>query len=584
MTFVDELQTWWKGDIAFDEKTLAAYSHDASLLEVRPTHVLYPKDAEDVAKLVAYVHEKKVHAALGDDVSHLSITARSAGTCMSGGAINESIIIDFTRYMAGVERIENFGSDTQRTMHTKALGTAVTIAGQAVALPGTFYRDFEAKTLKKGLLLPCYTASKSINAIGGMVGNNSGGEKTLAYGKTEDYARELEVVFSDGKCYTVKPLDRAGLDAKMAQNDFEGSLYRGVFDMVTKNDKLLQDAKPKVSKNSAGYYLWNVWDGKTFDLGKLIVGSQGTLGIVTKATLDLVKVKNYSKLYVIFLKDLAPVSALVNEILPFGPESVESYDDNTFKLAIRFLPSMIRAMKVSFLKLAWSFWHEAFMALRLGRLPKLIVLVEFAGESEAEVEAKAQALHRHLAEYLKTHGKEIHLRHLDDRVTTSETESEKYWTIRRESFNLLRQHVHDRRTAPFIDDVIVRPEHLPKFLPEANAIINAYPNMVYTIAGHVGDGNFHIIPLMDMHDPRSVDTIMRCSEEIYDLVARYGGSITAEHNDGIIRTPFLPKIFSPEVIELFENTKKLFDPLGIFNPGKKVGGTKRYIRSHIVKG
>jgi FAD/FMN-containing dehydrogenase len=276
--------------------------------------------------------------------------------------------------------------------------------GESVrVLPGTFYRDLEKETLSRGLLLPCYTASKNLCAIGGMIGNNAGGEKTLRYGKMERYVESLQVVFSDGNTYEVKPLSRDELEQKMNQGDFEGNIYKNIFELIEANKEEIEQARPLVSKNSAGYYLWNVWDGKTFDLTKLIVGSQGTLGIVTEAKLRLVPVKEHSRLFVIFLRDLTHLSELVNEILPLGPESLESYDDQTMNLAVRFFPEMLKSMHTAFFKLMWSFLPEAAMILT-GGIPKLIVLVEFTEGTLAEVEEKMLALQTKIKHFhFKTH-------------------------------------------------------------------------------------------------------------------------------------------------------------------------------------
>ena len=172
----DAIKNFFNGDVSDDAETLVRYSHDASLLEVKPKLVVFPKNAEDIKSLVRYVSEHK------KEDSSLSITARSAGTCMSGGPLNDSIIADVTKYMNGTLSVSNEKG-----------------AESATVLPGTFYRDFEKETLKKGVLLPSYTASKGLCAIGGMVGNNSGGEKTLLYGKTENYIKSQKVIFSDGK-------------------------------------------------------------------------------------------------------------------------------------------------------------------------------------------------------------------------------------------------------------------------------------------------------------------------------------------------------------------------------------------------
>jgi FAD/FMN-containing dehydrogenase len=389
----------------------------------------------------------------------------------------------------------------------------------------------------------------------------------------EDYVKELKVVFTDGNEYVVKPLSKSELDVKIAQNDFEGNVYKQIFELITKDQAEISSAKPRVSKNSAGYYIWNIWDEKKqiFDLTKLIVGSQGTIGIVTEVTLKLVPVKKVSKLFVIFMPEISKVGTLVNEILEFKPESVESYDDSTMKMALRFLPEMLKSMKTAgFIKLMFSFIPEVLMMLT-GGIPKLILLVEFAGENEKEIDETMRALQKRIAHFkFKT------------RLTRSVSEAEKYWTIRRESFNLLRKHVRGMRTAPFIDDVIVRPEFLPEFIPKMRAILDE-TKIIYTIAGHAGNGNFHIIPLMDLKLEKNRNLIREVSDKVFDLVLKYDGSITAEHNDGIIRTPYLAKMFSSKIISLFEEVKDIFDKENILNPGKKVRGTIEYMESHITR-
>ena len=262
------------------------------------------------------------------------------------------------------------------------------------------------------------------------------------------------------------------------------------------------------------------------------------------------------------------------------PESIESYDDSTLKLAIEFFPEILKQIKGNALKILWDFLPEAAMIIT-GGMPKLVVLVEFSGESMQEVESKIEELEKIIAPFnLKTH------------KARSKEDSEKYWTIRRESFNLLRKHIQGKRTAPFVDDIVVKPEYLPEFLPKMRVILDDY-KLTYTINGHAGSGNFHVIPLMDMKDPRNKDVIVEVSEKVYDLVGHYHGSITGEHNDGIIRTPYLGKMFNSRMLEIFQEIKNIFDPQNIFNPGKKVpdsakattgtGGTLEYLKNHIVK-
>jgi FAD/FMN-containing dehydrogenase len=560
-----DIKKFFKGDIDTTPETLEKYSHDASVLVVKPLIVLFPKDSKDIQNLVRFINSNI------NTYPNLSITPRAAGTCMAGGAIGESIILDFTKYMNAITSIENVEPFELLPKYPNA--HLVEISGVAQVAPGCFYRDFEDATLQKDLLLPCYTASKSLNAIGGMVGNNSAGEKTLNYGKTEDYIKELQVVFADGYEYTVRPLNKKELYLKIAQNDFEGDIYKNIFALINENKDTIKNAKPNVSKNSAGYYLWNVWDEEReiFDLTKLIVGSQGTLGIVTNVTLHLVKVKKESRLVVVFMRDLSRLGELVDAILPFNPESIESYDDATMKLAIRFFPDFLKKKGIwGMIKFMWSFWPEAFMMLVRG-MPKLILLVEFAGNDEKVIKNDAKKLAQALKPF-----------NFPTRITQNKSDAEKYWDIRRESFALLRKHIKDKHTAPFIDDIVVRPEFLPEFLPKLNKILKEYP-ITYTIAGHAGNGNFHIIPLMDFSNDDTAKIIIELSKKVYNLVLDYKGSTTAEHNDGIIRTPFLRQMYGEKVYNLFEQTKKIFDSKNILNPGKKVGGSIEYTTAHILK-
>ena len=565
-----EIQKFFKGEVDDSEEVLKKYSHDASVFEVRPKLVLYPQDSQDVMRLVEWVRDIKDRSndqELNEGWAMRSIAARWAGTDMSGGAIGESLILDFTRHMnklvKGPEPVKNSGVFTRQNPTGSDATQNFAVPASITVQPGMFYRDFEKITKEHGLILPCYTASKDLNAMGGMYGNNSAGEKTLKYGKTEDYIVEAKVVFADGVERTVKPFPVSEI---LTQEE----VYKKLFNLIKKDEEEIMRAKPKVHKNSAGYYIWNVLHDGMFDLNKLLVGSQGTLGIATEITFRLVPVQPHSKLVTIFMSDLEPLGRLVDEILKQNPETVEAYDDKTMKLAVRFFPDFLKNKGfIGMVKFMWSFMPEFKMALH-GGIPKLILLVEFAGVNEGQVNAQCLKLEEAIKNFkLKVH------------ITKSEAEAEKYWDVRRQSFNLLRKHVKEKRTAPFIDAIIVRPEFLPKFISELNNILGQY-DLTYTIAGHAGDGNFHIIPLMDFSHPDTGKIILELSDKVYDLVLRYHGSITAEHNDGIIRTPYLSKMFVPHIIDIFKDIKKIFDPKNILNPGKKVGGSKQYISSHLA--
>ncbi len=545
------------GDVADDAKTLTTMSRDTSIFTRMPSLVVFPKDAADVAVLVKTVHEAKQAGA------NISVTARSAGTCMSGGPLTTSIVAVFMKYMNHF--IEVVGD---------------TNGGYAITEPGVYYRDFEKRTLAtkvrgEGLIMPSYPASRELCAMGGIVNNNSGGERTLEYGKTEDYIEEVEVVLSDGSLTTFKALNREELAAKQQLQNLEGDIYRGIHSLIKNNLETIEKAKPKVTKNSAGYALWNVIDKKhgTFNLAKLICGAQGTLALMTKAKLRLVRNETHRAMLVIFLSDLNILPEIVHKVLPFNPESFESYDDQTFKLAIKFMPQMLSQMGLGRAAgLGISFLPEVAMAV-VGGIPKLILMAEFSADTAAGAEKQAEDTQKALASM-----------HLQTSVKRNEHESEKYWIVRRESFALLRKNVKGLYAAPFIDDFVVDPDTYPKFLPELNALLDEYKDsFIYTIAGHIGNGNFHIIPLMDLKKPEVRNIILELAPKVYALVVKYGGTTTGEHNDGIIRTPYLPMLFGAEVIDLFNQTKDIFDPLNIFNPGKKVHGTFADIEHDMLK-
>ncbi len=565
----DKIRTFFKGDIDDSEEALFRHSRDASLFEIKPELVVYPKDADDVASLVRFVSEEKKNGA------HISVTPRAAGTCMAGSSLTDSISLDCMRYLSHIEEVKTV-PDHLFLPHFYG-AWPVTISGEARLQPGVFYRDLEPAAAKQGLLLPCFTASKTINAIGGMVGNNSGGELSLKYGKMQDYVKEVEVVLADGSKETFGALTRAEAEAKAKAGTFAGSIYRSMLALIDANRELIGSKMPHVSKNSAGYNLWNVSrtdeaGGETIDLSQLIVGAEGTLGIATDVTLRLTRIKKESALLVLFLKDLGELADIVVEALKVNPETLEAYDDKTIMLAVRFWAGFIK--KLGFfgaMKLGLQFIPE--FRMMLGGMPKLVLLVECAGDDKAEVLGRIAMLKKNLA----------HFKGMQMRVVENRAAAEKYWTIRRDSFALLREHFQGKRTAPFIDDVIVPPAFLPEFIPAIRAILEKH-NLSYNIHGHAGNGNFHIIPLIDTDARLSEKMILEVSEEVYALVIKMGGSITAEHNDGIIRTPYLLDMFGAPMAALFAEVKKIFDPEGIFNPGKKVGLTKADIGKYLISG
>src|SRR3990167_6508204 len=422
----EELKKIIKGDVSSDNQTLKDYSHDYSLFEVKSKAVVFPKDAQDLKALIKYVKDNKKNDPA------LSLTARAAGTDMGGGAINDSILVEFTRYFNHTPQV---------------IGDIVTTE------PGVFYRDFEKETLKHNLLFPSYPASREICAMGGILNNNAGGEKSLQYGKAEDYVRLVKVVLRDGKTYEFKKIGETDLKNKMSQNNFEGEIYKKMFELINNNYEEIMLAKPDVTKNSAGFFLWNVYDRekKTFDLSRLWVGSQGTLGLLLEGDLKLVPVHKHRDMLIIFLHDMSHLGKIINAVMEFNPESFESYDDNTLKLALQYFPEFAKKLgPLGMFQAAFAFF-PAFFDLLIGRsLPKLVLQVDFTSDNLEEVEQKVASLQEKL--------KPLH----PHTQVAEENAEQKYWLVRRESFNLLRQKIKDKHTAPFIDDFVIKPEYIDR--------------------------------------------------------------------------------------------------------------------------
>lgn len=554
MDIAEWLRDAMRGEVSTADAERDAASRDTSLFVCRPEVVAFPRDAEDVSRAVAAIAEAK------ESGEKVALAARAAGTDMSGGPLTDSVVLSFTKHLNRVDDLEVSADGKTGSMWTE---------------PGVFYRDFEKASIAKGLIMPSYPASRELAAMGGIVANDSGGEKTLAYGKTHDYVEELEVVLSDGTRTIFKPLTRTEVAAKKLIDNREGDIYRGMDTLLSENAEVIEAARPTVTKNSAGYALWSVRtpDGG-MDLSKLIAGSQGTLALWTRAKLRLVRPKDHRAMLVVFLNEIPLLPEVVKRVLPFSPESFESYDDHTFTLAVKFLPEMLMQMGwAKAARLGISFIPEAEMVVT-GGVPKLVLMAEFAEDTIEEADAKAEKARIALEGLdLKSH------------IEKDEAHAEKYWIVRRESFRLLRKNLRGTYACPFIDDFVVPTTSYAAFLPELNLLLDEYKDaMVYTVAGHIGNGNFHIIPLMDLKNPVARKTVLELAPKVYDLVIRYGGTTTGEHNDGIIRTPYLEKLFGSEIVALFRQTKDIFDPLDILNPGKKVGGTESDIERFMIPG
>jgi FAD/FMN-containing dehydrogenase len=428
----DNLQKQIQGEVVFDEATLKQYSRDTSLFEIKPLAVLYPKNSIDISNIIKFVNDNKFN------IPHLAITPRSGGSDMTGGAIGQGLIVDVTRYMSQFDiDVEGFTAQVQ---------------------PGVFYRNFEPESLKHGLIMPVYPASKDLAAFGGMISNNCAGEKSLQYGQMRNFVTRLRAVLSNGQEYEFKELSFDQVQEIInGKDEFIAGIYRRAFHTIEQNYEFIKNAKPKVSKNSSGYALWDVMDKdkKTFNLGQILIGAQGTLGVISDAQIRLIKEKPFQKIITVFLPSWDKLPKLVNNILIAKPESLEIFDDTTLKLGLRFFPQIAKRINKNLFSFLIDFIPEFFVGVRMFGLPKLIMLIELSGETQEELDTKIA-----ITETSLTANKVIF------RTIPTVKEAEKYFVVRRESFNLLRKTVKNKNTAPFIEDFCILPEKLPQFLPE----------------------------------------------------------------------------------------------------------------------
>jgi FAD/FMN-containing dehydrogenase len=278
MSLGDDLRKVMRGEIESAPEVLEKYSRDASLFKVTPEVVVCPLDADDVASVVRFVARKKAVPK-----THISITPRSGGTDMSGGPLGDSIVLDMTKHM-------NHLLNWARRL--------------CVVEPGMYFRDFDKETKKRISSSPATPPAARLCTVGGMAANNSGGEKNLKYGKTARYVQELEVVLSDGQKHTLREFKGDALAHKLTEESFEGEIYRKMSALVSTltHQKVIKEHAPKVEKNSSGYALWDIGDGKSAQLWRgLFVGSQGTLGIITKIKFGLVHPQPYAAMTSCFL-------------------------------------------------------------------------------------------------------------------------------------------------------------------------------------------------------------------------------------------------------------------------------------------
>ncbi len=531
------------GDISTNSDLLNEYSTDESIFSIRPQLVIQPKNQRDVEIAVQVTNKLK------KDFPSISLTPRAAGTGLSGGSLTDSIIIDVSRHMHHKgEPIKNKD------------GVTITVE------PGAMWKDVESILKKHGVYLPSYPASKDFCSIGGSVANNAAGPDSLQYGQCAKWVNSLNVTLYDGKTYTLKPITYKEYKSLTEKDNALATILKKTFAIIEKNEKSIQEAKPKVKKNSSGYALWGVLNGSVasfkrgkavFDLTQLISGSQGTIGIITSITLRTTPINPETKLIVVPVFDLMEAGKVISKALDFYPNNIEFFDDLTFDLALRN-PSFfkIRLNQNQYYKVILSM-YTLYHVRYARKIPDITLLITI--DPSRLGNRKIKSIIKSLQ---KNGGKRA-------RLVKNPAEQEMFWQIRRSSYSLSKLQDSSKRPAAFLEDMTVPPENISKFLVQIKKLLHKY-NVPATVHGHGGDGHFHFYPLLDFTNKTTPLLVEKMAEEFFSLAKKFGGNICGEHNDGIIRTPYMSKMFTKKIIDLFEKTERTFDPLDIFNPGKKV--------------
>lgn len=510
----EEIQKIIKGEVSDDPSIREKASTDASIFKVSPELVVYPKDSDDLSNLIKFVSEKNKNG------ESLTLAPRVGGTCMSGGSLTEGIVLDMTKYFNGVGEVKD---------------------GRINVMSGAFYRDLEKETLKSGMELASYTSSKNICGVGGMLGDNASGERSIKFGATDRQVISFRAILSDGNIYEFRPLNRVELEEVMKREDLFGRVHKEIYELIEKNEGKINERFPRVKKNAAGYALNEVWnkDKTEFNLGRLFIGSQGTLGIITEATFKLVPILENVQMLVVPLSKLSGIPKIVKIFRKHNADIVETFDYHTYNLAKTYL-------------------SEDAMRAKIADGEHMVIFAEWGGENVNDVES--------LMEIAR---KEIEECGFSPKIVSDESEALSFLNIRRASFKMLLDHPYpDTRAAAFLEDTIVDIEKYDKFLERLEKILEDY-DLTYTYAGHIGDGSIRLVPLINFEKERAQEMILELAEKVYDLVFEFGGSMSVDHNDGYIRTPFLEKMYGEEIAGLFKEVKRIFDPQKVFNGTKK---------------
>ena len=503
------------GDVLFDSTSKILYSTDASMYQIEPMGVVYPKHAEDVSRTIRIAYEHGV-----------PVTHRGGGTSLAGQSVGKSVHIDTSRYMNALLEV-NAEEHWARVQ------------------PGMILDELNALVKPRGLMFAPDVSPSNRASIGGMIGNNSCGSHSVIYGKTIDHVIELNVVLSDGTQTVFRPVADGEYADKVNAGGVEGKIYQEVRRIADENRDEIETRYPKILRRVGGYNLDEFVNDGPFNLCKMAVGSEGTLVGVTEAKVNLVPLPTMTGLDVIHFYDLIEAMDATVEILKTKPSAVELVDNAILDLAKESIEASRQRVFIE-------------------GDPEAILVVEYYGETLEELSEKMDYLDKLL--------KQKNLGYAYVRAISA-PEQGKVWGVRNNGLGLLMGMKGDTKPATFVEDTAVSPEHLPEYISRFRQIV-ADHGTTATYYAHASVGTLHIRPLINLKATEDVDRMYRIAEDIRDLVLEYGGAMSAEHGDGLVRSEWNEKMFGSQLYEAFKEVKAVFDPNGIMNPGKIIANQK----------
>ncbi len=507
--FVQSLLNEIDGDVLSDDYSLGMYSTDASVYQIRPLVIIAPKNDSDVVAAINIARAHKV-----------KILPRGAGTSLAGQAVGESMIMDFSKYM---DQILEF-NEKEKWVRVQ---------------PG-IVRDVLNETLKEyNLLFAPDPATSSRANIGGMVGNNSSGTKSILYGKTVDHVLEAEIVLADGTNLKFRNLTKAEIEEKISKNDREGQLFLNFKNIINENKKEIEKRFPKVMRRVGGYNLDEFVDDEEWNLSKLITGSEGTLATTLSVKLNLEPLPAYKSVCVVHFHDLLEAIRSVESMLTFTPSAVEILDKTVIELSRANLTTRRSCHFID-------------------GDPDAILIVEFYGDSKEDVLARPMQMIENL--------KELNFGYTYP-LFAEGSDYDDVWTIRQKGLGLMLGIKGEKKPLPFIEDASIPSPVLPEYIDRVLKICHKHGTQAAMYA-HASVGVIHVRPILDLRQQIDIERFRKISAETFELVMEYGGSWSGEHGDGLVRSEYNEKFFGAKIYSAFQQVKKLFDPDNLMNPGK----------------